>query len=127
MIALSDEGARRTTIPEHMLSRVRNLSNAKRDGSRPSLLTIRHAEVLTLHARPTFRLECTDSGGVSSSQTATDAATFDAFTCNSGSREARYIQVGVTDKYTPMFPIHFLAYNSDGTYHLSATAGMRTE
>lgn len=83
--------------------------------------------ITTNNVTVTFRLECTDSGGVISSQTATDAATFDAFTCNSGSREARYIQVGVTDKYTPMFPIHFLAYNSDGTYHLSATAGMRTE
>ena len=41
--------------------------------------------------------------------------------------EARYIEVAVTDKYTPLFPIHFSFINGDGTYHLSATAGMRTQ
>jgi hypothetical protein len=42
-------------------------------------------------------------------------------------RQARYIQVAITDKYTPLFPIHFSEFtSSDGTYHLSATAGMRT-
>jgi Flp pilus assembly protein TadG len=75
----------------------------------------------------TFRLECTDSGGVISAQTTTDATAFDALTCSSGSKDSRYIQVGVTDRYTPMFPIHFSALDGDGTYHLSATAGMRTE
>jgi hypothetical protein len=35
--------------------------------------------------------------------------------------------VTVTDTYTPMFPIHFAGLNADGTYHLSATAGMRTQ
>ena len=38
-----------------------------------------------------------------------------------------YVQVTVTDTYTPMFPIHFASFNStDHTYHLSATAGTRT-
>lgn len=75
----------------------------------------------------TFRLECT-SGGTITSQTTTSPTTFDTFTCTGGAKEARYIQVQVNDKYTPMFPIHFSGLtNSDGTYHLSATAGMRTQ
>ena len=36
--------------------------------------------------------------------------------------------ITVNDKYTPMFPIHFAGLNSsDGTYHITATAGMRTQ
>ncbi|MGN6058291.1 MAG: TadE/TadG family type IV pilus assembly protein [Sphingomicrobium sp.] len=82
--------------------------------------------ITTANVTVTFRLEC-NSGGTITSQTTTDPTTFDAMTCASGT-PSRYIQVGVTDKYTPMFPIHFAAYNtSDGTYHLSATAGMRTQ
>lgn len=76
----------------------------------------------------TFRLECRDSAGViSSTQTSTDSTAFDALTCNSGLKEARYIEVHVTDKYTPLFPVHFAGFNSDGTYHVSATAGVRTQ
>jgi Flp pilus assembly protein TadG len=48
-------------------------------------------------------------------------------TCAAGQKEARYIMVTVTDKYTPMFPMKFGGINADGTYHLSATAGMRTQ
>jgi hypothetical protein len=37
------------------------------------------------------------------------------------------VQVTVTDKYAPLFPIHFAAFNtSDSTYHIAATAGTRT-
>jgi Flp pilus assembly protein TadG len=76
----------------------------------------------------TFRLECTNAGGGISSQTSTNPTAFDAFTCGAGTvSEARYIEVQVNDKYTPMFPIHFSYINGDGTYHLSATAGMRTQ
>ncbi len=41
--------------------------------------------------------------------------------------EARYITVTVTDKYTPMFRVHFTGLNADGTYHIAAKAGMRTQ
>lgn len=77
----------------------------------------------------TYRLECTDSGGTMTSQTSTDSTTFDGYTCPSGTKtEAKYISVNVTDKYTPIFPIHFASFTGgDGTYHLSATAGMRTK
>ena len=69
-----------------------------------------------------------DSGGAIITQTSTDSTTFDAFTCaKHADTQARYIEVKVTDTYTPMFPIHFSFINADGTYHLSATAGMRTQ
>lgn len=76
----------------------------------------------------TWRLECTDSGGLIAAQVSSDATTFDGFSCNVGTvREARYVSVTVNDKYTPMFPLRFIALNGDGTYHISATAGMRTQ
>jgi Flp pilus assembly protein TadG len=76
----------------------------------------------------TYRLECTGSAGAITTQTSTVPATFDAFVCGAGTTsEARYIEVQVNDKYTPLFPIHFSYINGDGTYHLSATAGMRTQ
>jgi Flp pilus assembly protein TadG len=76
----------------------------------------------------TWRLDCTDSGGIVTTQTTTDSATYDLYTCGSGTvRQARYVQVTVTDKYSPLFPIHFAGYSStDSTYHISATAGVRT-
>jgi Flp pilus assembly protein TadG len=76
----------------------------------------------------TYRLECQDTAGTITSQTATDAATFDALECAPATKEARYLEVAVTDKYTPLFPVHFAAFTTgDGTYHLSARAGMRTQ
>lgn len=81
----------------------------------------------------TWRRECTDSSGTltqapnSPYSTSTD---FDSTSnaCPSGTAtEADYIQVALTDKYTPMFPIHFAGLNGDGTYHLSASAGVRTK
>lgn len=74
-----------------------------------------------------FRLECIESGGGVSTQTASDSATFDALACDRGSTASRYIQVTVTDRYKPMFPVHFSGLDKDGTYHLSATAGARTQ
>jgi len=76
----------------------------------------------------TWSLECTDSGGTTATQSTTSSATYDAFTCAAGTvRQARYLQVTVNDKYSPLFPIHFASFNSgDSTYHISATAGMRT-
>lgn len=90
--------------------------------------TCKTSPITTANVTVTYRLECTDGGGSRSTQTNTDAAAFDALTCPPGTvTEARYIEVLVTDKYSPMFPIHFSFINADGTYHLSATAGMRTQ
>jgi len=46
--------------------------------------------------------------------------------CDQDEKEARYIELTIVDKYTPMFPVHFSAINADGTYHISATSGIRT-
>ena len=74
-----------------------------------------------------YRLECTDSGGGMTTQTSTNAATFDAYTCSPGTtKEARYIQIALTDNYQAMFPVHFSGF-SGGGYPITATAGMRTK
>jgi Flp pilus assembly protein TadG len=76
----------------------------------------------------TWRLDCTDGAGTVTTQSTTSSATYDAYTCAGGTvRQARYVEVGVTDKYTPLFPVHFSSFtSSDGTYHISAKAGTRT-
>lgn len=75
----------------------------------------------------TWRLDCIDSSNNITTQTTTSSSTYDGWTCASGSTAERYVSVNVTDKYTPLFPVHFLGYtSSDGTYHISATAGVRT-
>jgi Flp pilus assembly protein TadG len=90
--------------------------------------TCKTTPITSANVTVTYRLECTDVAGAMTAQTNTDATVFDTYTCPpSTSIEAKYIQVGVTDRYTPMFPIHFAGYNADHTYHLSATAGMRTK
>ena len=76
----------------------------------------------------TWRLDCTTSG-ITTSTSTTSSATYDALVaaCTSPATKAGYVQVTVTDKYSPLFPIHFAAFNtSDSTYHLAATAGVRT-
>ena len=90
--------------------------------------TCKSSPITAANVTVTFRLECTNGGGTITAQTNTDGALFDALTCAVGTvREARYLNVAVTDRYTPMFPVHFAGLNGDGTYHLSATAGMRTQ
>jgi Flp pilus assembly protein TadG len=89
--------------------------------------TCKTSPITASNVTVTWRLECTDSGGTLTSQTSSDAATFDAYTCGSGTvKEARYVQVALTDKYYPLFPIHFASFATDA-YPLSATAGMRTQ
>jgi Flp pilus assembly protein TadG len=91
--------------------------------------TCKTSPITTSNVTVTYRLECKAAGGSISTQTNTDPVAFDALTCPGGTvSEARYIAVAVTDKYTPLFPIHFGTFNTaDGTYHMSATAGMRTQ
>ena len=74
----------------------------------------------------TWRLDCT-TGTTTTSQSSTSSATYDGYVTACAGTKVGYVQVTVTDKYTPLFPIHFAALNSgDLTYHLSATAGTRT-
>lgn len=83
--------------------------------------------ITTSNVTVTYRLECNSSGTITA-QTSTDTDTYHAFTCPSGASEARYIDVLITDKYSPLFPVHFAGFTeADGTYHISAQAGMRTE
>lgn len=82
---------------------------------------------------PMWRRECTDASGTVSeapNSPYSSSTDFDnsSNACPAGTaNEQDYIQVTVTDKYTPLFPIHFASINGDGSYHLSATAGMRTK
>ena len=79
--------------------------------------------ITTSNVAVTYRLECTNADGTI--ETKLNAAAADD--CAMNQTQSQYVSVRITDKYTPMFPIHFAAYNSDGSYHLSATAGMRTQ
>jgi Flp pilus assembly protein TadG len=78
--------------------------------------------ITTDNVSVTHRTECIDADGTVHVQA-------DPNTDCLGTQKTRtYISVTVTDTYTPMFPIHFAAFNTgDGSYHLSATAGMRTQ
>jgi len=84
--------------------------------------TCNSAPITAANVTVTDRLECVDNatGAITVMADPTDD-------CTVSQTETRYIQVALTDKYAPMFPIHFAGINADGTYHLSATAGMRTQ
>ena len=62
----------------------------------------------------TYRLEC-------------NGAVTGGGSCPAGQTSSQWISVDVVDKYTPLFPIHLKGINSDGTYHIKATAGMRIQ
>ena len=94
--------------------------------------TCKTTPITTSDVTVTYRLECknTTSAAIEATYTTTDVTTHDNTDCPSPAtqREQRYLQVRVDDKYTPMFPIRFASFTSaDGTYHVSATAGMRTQ
>lgn len=63
----------------------------------------------------TYRLECNEVAKPSYDDE-----------CTAAQRQARYLLVTATDKYTPMLPVKFGGIDADGTYHLSATSGLRT-
>jgi Flp pilus assembly protein TadG len=91
--------------------------------------TCKASPITTSDVTVTYRLECkTTSGTIATVYTTTDVAIHDATDCAVNQKEQRYLEVKVEDKYTPMFPIRFAGFTSaDGTYHVSATAGMRTQ
>lgn len=64
----------------------------------------------------TYRLECD----------ATPVADYNE-KCAAGQIESRYIEVNVVDSFTPMFPVRWAGLGDDGKFHISATAGMRTQ
>ena len=88
--------------------------------------TCNSSPITTSNVTVTWTLDCT-VGGTMTAQTTTSSATYDSYVNACTGTKAGYVQVTVTDKYSPLFPIHFAAFNtSDSTYHLSATAGTRT-
>jgi Flp pilus assembly protein TadG len=90
--------------------------------------TCKTSPITASNVTVTYRLECKDAGGSITAQTNSDATAFDALECPTTTTEARYLEVLVTDKYTPLFPVHFASFTAgDGTYHLAARAGMRTQ
>jgi Flp pilus assembly protein TadG len=100
------------------------------DGLASDGKTCLNTPITTSDVTVTYTFECKNitTGALSGQATTTDAATFDAMSCTGTDKEQRYIQVAATGKYTPMFPMHFAGFtSSDGTYHVSAKAGMRIE
>lgn len=85
--------------------------------------TCKSGLITTSDVTVTYRLECTSSGGTVTVYTGVDAET----DCTSSQSQAQYVSVTLSGKYTPMFSYRFFGVNSDGTYHLSSTAGMRTQ
>jgi len=84
--------------------------------------TCKTSPITAANVTVTDSLECVDADG-----TTHPMDDFDSH-CLPTQTSSRYISVRLTDKYVPMFPVHFGAFNAqDGTYHLSATAGMRTQ
>lgn len=89
--------------------------------------TCKSTPINTSNVTVSWRLECMDSGGSITSQTTSSASAFDALVCSSGTtKEARYIQIALTDNYQAMFPVHFSGFSAGG-YPITATAGMRTQ
>jgi Flp pilus assembly protein TadG len=72
------------------------------------------ADVPLDHVTVTYRLEC-------------DGAQTDAVECAEDQVTSQWITVTVIDSYEPMFARHFAGISGDGTYHLSATAGVRIQ
>ena len=91
--------------------------------------TCKTSPITAANVTVTYRLECKDAtGSIVSTSTTTDSAAFDALFCDPSQHEQRYLEVRLTDTYMPLFPIHFLSFNTgSGGYPISATAGMRTQ
>jgi Flp pilus assembly protein TadG len=75
----------------------------------------------------TWRLDC-KVGTVTTTTTTVLSSAYDTAldTCTTAAgTKSGYVQVSVSDTYTPLFPIHFAHY-SGSSYPISATAGTRT-
>lgn len=83
--------------------------------------TCKTSPITAANVTVTDRLECINADGT------IEVMADPTDDCANSQTETRYISVTVTDSYTPMFPIHFAGLDPDGTYHISATAGMRTQ
>jgi Flp pilus assembly protein TadG len=126
---LLEQGAQRaiekimqTTQDETVDDTVKKEAVCQVNGANPDG-TCKAGIISTSDVTVTYRLECT-AGGTTTVYTGVAAAT----DCASNEKQAQYVSVTVSGTYTPMFSTHFASFNnSDGKYHLSATAGMRTQ
>jgi Flp pilus assembly protein TadG len=88
--------------------------------------TCKTTPISTGNVTVSWRLDCT-TGGATTTQTSTDSATYDGYVASCAGTKAGYVQVTVTDKYSPLFPVHFASYDTaNHVYNISATAGTRT-
>ena len=114
-----------TTVENTLTSEVQCQVNGSSTSGGVTVCNTSPTQAITVN----WRLDCT-VGGATTSQTSTSSSTYDGWVTactTAGGTKAGYVSVTVTDKYSPMFPIHFAAFNtSDSTYHLTATAGVRT-
>lgn len=76
--------------------------------------TCKTSPITSANVTVSYRLECNG------------AVTADV-ECPSGQVPSKWLSVEVTDKYTPLFPLHFAGIDPDGTYHLVANAGIRVQ
>jgi Flp pilus assembly protein TadG len=76
--------------------------------------TCKTAPVTTSDVAVTHRIEC--DGVVDTDESCADDQT-----------KAVWLKVTVSSKYEPLFPVHFAGLDDDGTYHIQAAAGMRTQ
>ena len=76
--------------------------------------TCKTGRITTDNVKVTYLLECNGT----EQEFETD--------CAAGQTEIRYIEAEVSEVYKPTFPVPF-AGQTDGKWHLSATAGVRTQ
>jgi Flp pilus assembly protein TadG len=114
-----------TTVEATLANEVKCQVNGSSTSGNVTVCNTRSTQAITVN----WRLDCT-IGGTTTTQTTAVSGTYDGWVTactTAGGTKTGYVSVTVTDKYSPMFPIHFAAFNtSDSTYHLIATAGVRT-
>ena len=71
-----------------------------------------------------YWLECNNVSQYTSAATMT--ADYDKV-CPSGQTYARYVTIDITKTFTPMFATKWAGANSNGTYTLHGTAGIRVQ
>lgn len=87
------------------------------------------APITIANVTVTYRLICrTTAGAAGSTQTNTDPAMFDTYTCNSAAPvENRYIEVSIQDTFSGIFLHKFGSGAGKNEFQINAVAGMRTQ
>jgi Flp pilus assembly protein TadG len=87
--------------------------------------TCKSSPITAANVTVTYRIECTNTAGVTVTRIQVDVD--NPTDCATNEIQAQYVSVHVTDIYDPMFPLNYFGTSADGKYHITATAGMRTE